>query len=652
MRLLPGIALVLLASLGVARGAPAGAGGEGRPVAEWTILVYASGDNNLTYKIASRIKEMGEANLRDTVNVLVAADYCAGNRCNDPGDDDEKVLDPVFGKPVTSGTQFLRIQGDGRPATLLQQVPEQNFDEPAVLRGWVARAFAAYPARRHAVILHDHGGSWNGGFGGDQQEGTVRDTRAMQTSEIASAIRGGMRDAGLPEGTRLEFLALDACLMATAEVLWDFRDVTRIYIANAEVDSTEAFRSPIFSWLSIAPKATARQVAVMDVGDWDETHIAMQQPYEELLRARAAFDTERLPQFGTDMKALVDTMNRSRALDWTEVVRSRALAGPQYGMTDELMGSDYYDLGQLLRLLAQVRSDPAVAAAAGRAARSLRDMTIRTSMGSVRAAVGQSGLQVAMNRRESWGAETRSTYARLAWDREVGWSKVLDTLDRGGPEGTPRFQAVARAAPVPGGATLQVTPTSDGAFEVLVYVVLPDAGGAFHRHGGVWREPVTKGSTSTFTWDGRLLALVGPDGKTVPVNAEPLVHVNGQEPPLYRMLLYLKQKGRAGYLEDEKGKRQDVWGLVDSSHRLMSLLLVDDGLWHIRAPHQFEEKYLLVPVLPAAEGGAAMLGKPMAFVGADPPTTRLETVSGPWQFQVIVRDVWGNEASKLIPAPL
>ena len=614
-------------------------------MAEWTIFVYGHGDNNLSWQLILSIEEMGEARLGTNVNVLVAADYCAGNVCRDP---DDTVLDPVRGKPITTGTQYLRIQGDGKKPLLVAEAPEQNFDEPEVLQAWVARTFRDYPSRRHAVFINGHGGSWLG-FGGDQQDGTLPDTRGLEIEEMAHAIRAGMRDAGLPEGSRLDLLVFDACLMAGAEVLWQFHDLARIIIADAESDASELGRAGILTLLSASPDVSTAHHAVMDLQSWEATHVDADRASERLLRARGAFDMERFGRFAADMKTLADLMMRSHTLSWTEVARAHSLAAPPYGATSLEFASNFLDAGQFLGLLGTIRSDPAVAAAATQARQSLRDATIRTSLGTLRAAAGQSALQIAGNRGDSWGRAMQSAYSQLSWDRDVGWGRVISALDAASEDNPPEFQAKV-SSPKPGTARIEVTPTSDGVVDVIAFVARRDPDGNAYRLGGIWNEQVAAGKTSSYEWDGKVPVLAGKDGKGVSVSAEPLFLVPGQDAPLQGLPAYLKDpKGK--YFANEDGEPQETRAYFDSSGRLQSFLVHSDGRYQVWDPEAFEGSWSLIPILQSVDGRAVKPGKPVALDSAHLPRMRMQPATGDLVVEVIVRDVWGHASEKTFPLP-
>ncbi len=614
----------------------------GLPAAQWTIFVYGHGDHSLTESLVVDISKMGSATLGADVNVLVVADYCAGNACADPTRD---VLDPAGGKKVARGTQFLRIQGGDQKPVLVGTMPEENLDDPAVLQRWAGLAFKAYPARRQAVVLWDHGASWDGGFGGDRADGTVARPGAILAPELSTRLAAAMRDAGLPPDRKLEFVGFDTCLMAANEVIWDFRNVARVYIANAELDFGSGWAyGEILTWIARYPEASATEVGLKEVEYWDKLHLAKDAD-DRILRSHAAFDLSKVGRYQVDMKALADALVASEVI-WGEAGRIRARTHPQYGALGASMESSYYDAGQFLTLLGQASSDASVAAAARKAAGSLADMTLAKVMGTARTSAGQSGMHLALNLKAQWSEENREGYARLPWDAEVRWSAVLDRLAKMDKGTAPEFDG-SNGVAADGTAWLKVKATSPDAFEGRAFVAWIDERQHDFLSGVIWSGPLTTGTETTATWDGKLLVLTnGADWDYA--NVEPLV-VTPQGPVLSRIPVRISAK--------DGSKAQDAYALVDSQSGLLVGLQIWEGSWSVKDLVYFRD-WQLAPILASTSGESRLVGKKFTIPDAsDVSVAGLKTVKrapgkGTYKFGVNVRDVWGNESGKWAQNPL
>ena len=126
----------------------------------WTIFVYGHGDHNLSPSLANDIEKMSKAELGANVNVVVLADWNAS------------AEDAEGNKIYATGSEWYRIRGSGLEPALLRTEPEQDLDDGATLSGASARAFKDHPADRYGLVLWNRGGSWDGGYGSDMQDGT------------------------------------------------------------------------------------------------------------------------------------------------------------------------------------------------------------------------------------------------------------------------------------------------------------------------------------------------------------------------------------------------------------------------------------------------------------------------------------------------
>src|SRR5215470_6832433 len=184
--------------------------GDGAP--SWTVFVYGHADHNLSASLVKDMAEMSKATLSPDFQLVVMADWNASQMDAD-------------GKNYPSGSEWYRIRGGGQPPELLETVAEQNLDDPAVLEASVTKAFRDFPADRYGLILWDHGGAWEGGYGSDTQNGTNEMPTAMPAPQLAGAVDRALKTVGLDGPRPLEFFAFDTCLMGGAEVVSELENV-------------------------------------------------------------------------------------------------------------------------------------------------------------------------------------------------------------------------------------------------------------------------------------------------------------------------------------------------------------------------------------------------------------------------------------------
>ena len=109
--------------------------------------------------------------------------------------------------------------------------PKHNRnDDPAFLRDFLEWGMTNYPAERYGIVFSDHGGSFYG-FGGDNQDG-LGGKSLMKPYEFREAIQGALDTTGVE---KFEFINFMACLMGASEVLEAFQGLCDVFYGNPEV---------------------------------------------------------------------------------------------------------------------------------------------------------------------------------------------------------------------------------------------------------------------------------------------------------------------------------------------------------------------------------------------------------------------------------
>ena len=108
--------------------------------ADWTILVFMAGDNNLDNFGATDIAEMKKSGSSEKIHVLVQRDT----------------------ERLGAGTCRYRVQkGTPLKKDEVQDLGETNTGDPAVLADFIAWGAKNYPAKRTMVVLWNHGNGWD-----------------------------------------------------------------------------------------------------------------------------------------------------------------------------------------------------------------------------------------------------------------------------------------------------------------------------------------------------------------------------------------------------------------------------------------------------------------------------------------------------------
>src|SRR6186713_1181239 len=105
-------------------------------MAEWTVMVFMAGDNNLSSAAEDDLAELRRVGSTASVRVMVEVDRAG-----------------------TKPSERRRIERDGSGETALELGETDSGDPDALLR-FVRWAIAEEPAERYALVLWNHGGGW------------------------------------------------------------------------------------------------------------------------------------------------------------------------------------------------------------------------------------------------------------------------------------------------------------------------------------------------------------------------------------------------------------------------------------------------------------------------------------------------------------
>jgi hypothetical protein len=425
----------------------------------WTIFVYGHGDHNLSPSLVTDLAEMSDASLGANVNVIVMADWDASARV-DRYTDVLAIWNRIIPAAARSaganypvGTQWFRVIGGGRPLEHLRTAAEQNLDDPSVLAEAIRVAFTTYPADRYGIILWDHGGSWQGGFGSDYgntrflEEGLRRSAGGMPAQSVASAIRSGVALAGLRGVRPLQFIAFDTCLMGTVEVAYPFRDLAQVFLAEAEVDFGDGWDyRATFTQLALNPSMTAQEFARIEMANW-ASHHRTATPQDMLIRSKIALDLASMDALANATRSFTTALLADPMMSTPQVARAAVRTLPAYHpqLTQNAQSSSYRDLGQFLDNIRALPIGPALRIAATTLDAALSSTIVTSDQGTRRALARQRALQVTL---PEWiqftdGLEGRYRTAASEWSIATRWSELIATM---APSGRTPARAATREA--------------------------------------------------------------------------------------------------------------------------------------------------------------------------------------------------------------
>ena len=176
----------------------------------YTVMVYMCGtDLESNYGMAtSDINEMLHADLSDKVNIIVETGGA------------DKWQNTVISSKVN---QIYQIKNDGI-LRLEADFGKKAMTKASTLTEFIQYCEANFPADRYALILWDHGGGSNTGYGYDQ--------KFPNSSMTLDVFNKALEDAGCT----FDFIGFDACLMATLETAMVAEQYSDYFIASEETE--------------------------------------------------------------------------------------------------------------------------------------------------------------------------------------------------------------------------------------------------------------------------------------------------------------------------------------------------------------------------------------------------------------------------------
>ena len=229
--------------------------------ADWTILAYLAGDNDLEGAALEDINEMEQVGSRPgSVEVLVQVDRAAGY---DQSDGDWRSTRRYY---ITKGVNPRKIT-----STLLGDLGETNTGDPKVLEEFIGFGVRWLPARAYALILWNHGSGFyvppellSRPGAPSRRELRARATPRMRRSffhttrerllRLDPQRRGIAYDDGSSDcldnrelkrvlktahrllGRKVDLVGMDACLMTMLEVAYQIREHAQVLVGSEELE--------------------------------------------------------------------------------------------------------------------------------------------------------------------------------------------------------------------------------------------------------------------------------------------------------------------------------------------------------------------------------------------------------------------------------
>jgi hypothetical protein len=269
--------------------------------AQWTVLVYMAGDNNLEREAIDDINEMEIAGSSPDVNIVVQIDRIGPQSLIDHGYA-ETTDDTSNGNWM--GTRRYLIAKDSKNevivSNLLMDMGEHNMADPNTLIKFVTWGINNYKAAHYALILWDHGGGYTG----------LNWDYTSNTHMTMPELRGALATITYEAGKKMDVIGFDMCYMAAFEVDYQIAPYASIRIASEENDPNDGWEySTLLSGLIANPTMSPSAFSELSVTTFLESRTdGEDDPFDANFVTLSSVDLAGYPTLVTASDAFVNSI--------------------------------------------------------------------------------------------------------------------------------------------------------------------------------------------------------------------------------------------------------------------------------------------------------------------------------------------------------
>jgi hypothetical protein len=315
-----------------------GGSGGGPVTRDTTVMVYIVGSDLVgtvtTKGAAANIAEMMQVGSTASMNVviqtggsgLVPATEPANPNAMQPGEIDWRRVQRY---QVNAGS--LQRVADLGAEVKSPANPAVDMGNAETLQAFLAWGAKDYPAKKYIVVLWDHGGGVNGGFGTDDVTGS-----RLSVADISQTMK-----AAASAGMSLEIVGFDACLMATAEVAASLNPAASYLVASQDIEDslswayvpflTYVTKNPGLGGKEIGTEIVDSYVAKLKAAGFDAVTLSV----TDLSKAKALSDAT--DGFATALRSYTQSPS-----GWKQIAQARVQSIDW--ATSAMFLQDHYDL--------------------------------------------------------------------------------------------------------------------------------------------------------------------------------------------------------------------------------------------------------------------------------------------------------------------
>ncbi|HET9223947.1 MAG TPA: clostripain-related cysteine peptidase, partial [Roseiflexaceae bacterium] len=327
--------------------------------AEWTVLVYLDGDNDLEEVAIGDFAEMASVGSTAAVNIVVQFDRIATSEDWD-----------ATAHGNWSSVKRFRIERGKRPikSNQLADLGELNMGDPRTLVDFATWGIQTYPARHYALIFWDHGAAWPGVASDDTSDGDM-----LTLPDLAGALAELRQRTGVQ---KLDLIGFDACLMGQIDVLQAIAPFGDVAIGSADLEPGEGWAWN--AWLSDLTRKPPQNAAAL-APSIIKSFTAFYKKEDDPSVTLAAFDLTKIEQMTGQIDALASAMIETMPKSYAAIGKARSYAA-EYASGDTDISA--IDLGYFADSLVTAGADKRVSTAARALSRTIKAARIAAGFGA------------------------------------------------------------------------------------------------------------------------------------------------------------------------------------------------------------------------------------------------------------------------------
>ncbi|MFW5781942.1 MAG: clostripain-related cysteine peptidase [Candidatus Muiribacteriaceae bacterium] len=363
--------------------------------AEWTLMIFINGDNNLSGAGADDINEMEMVGSTDKVNIVVEYDSRGSN-----------------------GTKRYYIEKDSDMSTInspvVMDMEEQDTGDWQHALEFFKWGADNYPAEKYLIAFWNHGAGWEKTQGDVLTKGICYDDDSgnhMTTPQI------GMLCEELKSyiGKDIDILGYDACLMQMVETAYEVKDHCLYQIGAEETEPADGWPyDDMIAPLAENPYMTPEEFGKVMVQKYGESYMGGSQGTSST--NQSLVDLSKMEWFRDKVNVFSDTLSAKAHIykgDYENAIKN----------TQKFAYSQYKDLGHFCRNIIEAVDDSDIKAAAEDVLEGLSEFVVEY-VNTGASVENSTGVSIYIPSKYQFDSK-KDDYAEILWAQHSNWDEFL-----------------------------------------------------------------------------------------------------------------------------------------------------------------------------------------------------------------------------------